>query len=171
MVCFVGSDDKKSPVISEGCQNDKALESYSTETARKLSNSYDFVKICQQAFFTLFGLTLGRFLVIKELFLIQVNKEEIKRMMETELNKDMEPNLVVEAVLNPEEKTEINPAKGTNSSLLKSSAKIKIVRNGRPIGEQQLPYYRKINGVSCADLIVNFLDNQLWKPELLRIKK
>ncbi|XP_025413031.1 uncharacterized protein LOC112685391 isoform X1 [Sipha flava] len=128
-------------------ENDKTLESDSTETSRKSLSRYNCVDVCQKAFLNLFGLSDKRLKTVRELLIIKARQKHMKRMMEKEENQ-----------------IEVSLAKDLAQGCLPLMALFNKEDSKKVSDQLMTAISNDIN------LVNNFFCNQLWKPEYINQK-
>ncbi|KAE9531529.1 hypothetical protein AGLY_010735 [Aphis glycines] len=128
-------------------ENDKSLESDSTETSRKSLSRYNCVDVCQKAFLNLFGLSDKRLKTVRELLIIKARQKHMKRMMEKEENQ-----------------IEVSLAKDLAQGCLPLMALFNKEDSKKVSDQLMTAISNDIN------LVNNFFCNQLWKPEYINQK-
>ncbi|KAF0768946.1 Uncharacterized protein FWK35_00025671 [Aphis craccivora] len=128
-------------------ENDKSLESDSTETSKKSLSHYNCVDVCQRAFLNLFGLSDKRIKTVRELLIIKARQKHMKRMMEKEENQ-----------------IEVSLAKNLAQGCLPLMALFNEEDSKKVSDQLMTAISNDIN------LVNNFFCNQLWKPEYINQK-
>lgn len=128
-------------------ENEKGLESDSTEISRKSLSRYNCVDVCQKAFLNLFGLSDKRLKTVRELLIIKARQKHMKRMMEKEENQ-----------------IEVSLAKDLAQGCLPLMALFNKEDSKKVSDQLMTAISNDIN------LVNNFFCNQLWKPEYINQK-
>lgn len=128
-------------------ENEKGLESDSTDISRKSLSRYNCVDVCQKAFLNLFGLSDKRLKTVRELLIIKARQKHMKRMMEKEENQ-----------------IEVSLAKDLAQGCLPLMALFNKEDSKKVSDQLMTAISNDIN------LVNNFFCNQLWKPEYINQK-
>lgn len=142
-------DETPSVVVSLNSkeEDNKFLESDSTDKSRKSINCYNCEEVCQKAFINLFGISEKRLKTVRELLIIKAREKHIKRMIVKEENQ-------IEVSLAKDLAQSCLPLIGlfNNEDRKKVSAQLLIAIN------------------NDINVVNNFFSNQLWKPEYVNQK-
>lgn len=147
--CDSGSDEESefdetpSVVVSLNSkeENDKFLESDSSDTSRKSFNRYNSVEVCQKAFINLFGISEKRLKTVRELLIIKAREKHMKRM-----------------IVKEENQIEVSLAKVLAQSCLPLMGLFNNEDRMKVFDQLLITINNDIN------VINNFFSNQLWKP-------